>query len=66
MPTGVECVQYSIELTPQLASKELNANTAFTAVCVRDLLVSETGAVYKSGAYSLQSMGEWGVSFVWV
>ena len=57
MPTGVKCVQYSIELTP---------HTAFTAVCVCDLLVSETGAVYKSGAYSLQSMGEWGVLFVWV
>ena len=56
MPTGVECVQYSMELTPQLTSKELNANTAFTAVCVRDLVVimSETGAVYKSGAYSLR------------
>ena len=39
MPTGVECVQYSIELTPQLASKGLNANTAFTADCVHDLLV---------------------------
>ena len=68
MPTSVECVHHSMELTPQLASKELNANTAFTAVCVRDLVVimSETGAVYKSGAYSRQSMGEWGVSFVWV
>ena len=66
MPTGTECVQYSMELTPQLASQGLNANTAFTAVCVRDLLVSETGAVYESGAYSRQSMSEWGVLFVWV
>ena len=41
MPTGVECVQYSTELTLRLASKELNANTAFTAVCVRDLLVND-------------------------
>ena len=39
MPTGVECVHHSMELTPQLTLKGLNANTAFTADCVHDLLV---------------------------